>query len=83
VKADGPRYERETIIRFDDESDDAVVWTASDTVYRRLLKRGWKPKLDSERHAEFVIPKSVVRLPRQKRKPAAKPRGFAAKKVVV
>ena len=63
MKAHGPREERETIIRFDEESDTAEVWTASDTVYRRMLKRGWEANEDNERTAAFLVPKQLVRLP--------------------
>lgn len=39
MKGQGPKHERETIIRFDEESDQAEVWTASEVTYRRMLKR--------------------------------------------
>ncbi|MBI3065675.1 MAG: hypothetical protein HYY82_12175 [Deltaproteobacteria bacterium] len=64
----GPRYERETIIRFDEDSQDADIWTASETVYRRLLKRGYKPYEDEQRHAAFRMPRAEIKLPRPKRK---------------
>ena len=34
----GPKQDRETIINFNEESDKASVWTASEVVYRRLIK---------------------------------------------
>jgi hypothetical protein len=64
MKAIGPGYERETIIRFDDDSDVAELWTASTTYYRRMLKRGFTPVEDGERHALFKFPKNSVKLPR-------------------
>jgi len=64
MKAIGPGYERETIIRLDDDSDTAELWTASATYYRRMLKRGFTPTEDGERHALFVFPKKSVKLPR-------------------
>ena len=30
----GPRQERETVIRFDEEDETAEIWTASEIVYR-------------------------------------------------
>lgn len=80
MKAEGPRYERETLIGLNDDGDTAWIWTASDTIYRRMLKRGWRPEVDGERHAEFIVPKSAIRLPRQKRAAPTKPRGFARKR---
>jgi hypothetical protein len=79
MKAMGPGYERETIIRFDDDGDVAELWTASATYYRRMLKRGFVPKEDGERHALFEFPKGSVKLPRF----GKSKRGFASRKVVV
>ena len=66
----GPRSERETVIRFDEEEDTASIWTASDTVYRRLMKRLGRQYLteDGERHAVFTFPKELISLPRAKAK---------------
>ena len=49
----GPRSERETVINFHEEADTASIWTASDVVYRRLMKRLGRQYLteDGERHA--------------------------------
>ena len=58
---------RETIINFNEESDMASIWTASEVVYRRLMKLGYGPSQDNERSAVFEIPKRDVRLPRPKR----------------
>ncbi len=76
MKAIGPGTERETIIQFSDGDDNASIWTASQTVYNRLVKRKWFPSEDGERHAIFVIPKSRIKLPTQKstRKGRWKPR---------
>ena len=79
MKAIGPGYERETIIRFDDDSDFAELWTASATYFRRMIKRGFTPKEDGERHALFEFPKKSVKLPRF----AKSKRGFGSRKVVV
>jgi len=79
MKAIGPGFEREVIIRFDDDSDIAELWTASATYYRRMLKRGFTPVEDGERHAVFKFPKKSVKLPRF----GKSKRGFASRKVVV
>jgi hypothetical protein len=65
MKGYGPKRERETIIRFDDQSDSSEIWTASETVYRRLLKRLGRAYLaeDGERHAAFSCPKQFLQLP--------------------
>ena len=65
----GPRSERETVIRFNEE-DTASIWTASDAVYRRLMKRLGRQYLteDGERHAVFTFPKELISLPRAKAK---------------
>ena len=67
MKGMGLRHERETIIRFDEDGQEADIWTASETVYRRLLKRGYKPYEDEQRHAAFRMPKAEIKLPRPKR----------------
>jgi hypothetical protein len=63
----GPKHERETIINFNEESDKASIWTASEVVYRRLLKLGYVPSQDNERSAVFEMLKRDVKLPRPKR----------------
>ena len=68
MKSTGPKHERETIIRFDEEGKTAEVYTASDLVFRRLKKRGFTPTEDNERSAVFVVPKRSIRLPVQPRK---------------
>jgi hypothetical protein len=45
MKGKGPKYERETIINFNEESEMASIWTASEVVYRRLMKLGYIFKL--------------------------------------
>ena len=70
MKASGPRQERETVINFNDEEDTATVWTASDKVYRRLLKRLGRAYLteDGDRHAVFTFPVNFLVSPRAKAK---------------
>ena len=65
----GARFERETVITFNETEPSASVWTASETVYRRLKKLGYVPTEDNERSAVFEVPKAVVRVlkPRVKR----------------
>jgi tRNA splicing endonuclease len=67
VKGKGPREERETIINFNEAEDTASIWTASETVYRQLRKRGYTPFEDCDRHAKFEVMKRDVKLPRPKR----------------
>jgi hypothetical protein len=70
MKGKGPRIERETTINFNEKEDTAWIWTASETVYRRLLKRLGRQYLteDGERHAEFKFPKELISLPKVKAK---------------
>jgi len=63
----GPKHERETIINFNEESDTASIWTASEVVYRRLKKLGYMPAQDNERSAVFEMPKRDIKLPRPRR----------------
>ena len=79
MKANGPKSERETIIVYSEDVATATLWTASESVYRGMLKRGWHPDNDSGRHASFSFPKGALRLPRQK----STTRGFARTKVQV
>ena len=69
MRGKGPKHERETIINFDEEDGEASIWTASETVYRRLLKRLGRAYLteDGERHAAFTFPVAFIQLPRPKR----------------
>lgn len=69
MQAKGPRSEKETIIRFDEESDHADVWTASKPVYNRLRRLGYAPIKDEERSATFRLPKRSIsfRRPRQRK----------------
>ena len=66
----GPRSERETVINFNEEEETATIWTASDVVYRRLMKRLGRQYLteNGERHAVFTFPKELISLPRAKAK---------------
>ena len=63
----GPKRERETIINFNEEEATASIWTASETVYRRLRKLGYAPSEDNERSAVFHVAKWDIRLPRPRR----------------
>lgn len=74
MKGSGPKDERETIVSFNETDAPANLWTASEVTYRRMVKRGWQPVEDSERHAVFEFPVKQLRLPRQKSK-----RGFQGK----
>jgi hypothetical protein len=76
MEGKGQRFERETVITFNEAEPSASVWTASETVYRRLKKFGYVPTRGNERSAVFEIPKAVVRVlkPRVKRELTAKQR---------
>lgn len=67
MKGKGARLERETIINFNEVDETASIWTASEVVYRKLVKRGYTPREDEERHAVFEMPKRDIKLPRPKR----------------
>jgi hypothetical protein len=70
MKGKGPRVERETVINFNEEDDTASIWTTSQPVYRRLLKRLGRAYLteDGERHAGFTFPAEFLQLPKTKAK---------------
>jgi len=83
MKGKGPRLERETIINFNEEEKTASVWTASETVYRRLLKRLGRAYLteDGERHAVFTFPVGFIQLPRPKKQVSEEARREAARRM--
>ena len=64
----GPKGERETVILLNEADDSASIWTASASIYRRMLKLGYQPSEDGERHATFMVPRGDIRLPRPKRR---------------
>lgn len=64
MQADGPKHERETIIRFDEETDNVEIWTASQGIYRKCLKLGFDCFEDDERHAIFRTNAKNIRLVR-------------------
>ena len=66
MKGRGIREERETVIRWDEAGDTASIWTASETVYKQLIKRGYVPFQDNGRSAQFEMPKQDIKLPRPK-----------------
>jgi len=66
MKSYGSKRERETTINFNEVYGEASIWTASETVYRRLLKCAYKPSEDGERHAVFTMSKREAKLPRPK-----------------
>ena len=66
MKGKGIREERETVIRWDEAGDTANIWTASESVYRQLKKRGYCPTEDNDRSASFEMPKQDIKLPRPK-----------------
>ena len=60
MKGKGPKLERETVIIFNEAEPDASIWTASETMYGKLLKLGYKPTEESDRSATFHVPKRLV-----------------------
>jgi len=68
MEGKGPRFERETIITFNEAESSASVWTASETVYRRLKNLGYVPTRDNERSAVFEVPRSLVKILRRRPK---------------
>jgi hypothetical protein len=60
MKGKGPRDERETIINFNEADPYASIWTASEPMYRKLLKLGYEPIEGSDRSATFEVPKRLV-----------------------
>ena len=60
MKGKGPRDERETIINFNEAEPYASIWTASQPMYRKLLKLGYEPIEGSDRSAIFEAPKRLV-----------------------
>ena len=60
MKGKGPRDERETIINFNEAEPYASIWTASQPMYRKLLKLGYEPIEGSDRSATFEVPKRLV-----------------------
>jgi len=80
MQGKGTKLERETIISFNEDEETASIWTASEVIYRRLLKRLGREYLkeDKERHAVFEFPKSLILLPRHKRQVSDEERSEAS-----
>ena len=83
MKASGPRTERETIVNFNEEESTASIWTASEVVYRRLIKQLGTESLleDGERHAIFELPKAWIKLPRQRKVRVPTPKQLEARRL--
>ncbi len=60
MKGKSVRQERETVINYNEADASASIWTASERVYRKLMKLGYEPVKDTERSATFEIPKKRV-----------------------
>ena len=60
MRGKGPKLERETIINFNEVEQNASIWNASEPMYRKLLKLGYKPTEESDRSATFQVPKKLV-----------------------
>ena len=77
MKAMGPRFERETIVIFNEEDALATIWTAPAVVDRRLRKLGFELTYEGERHSQFRCEKKRINL-RRKTKTSASTREKAA-----
>ena len=60
MQGKGPRVERENIINFNEAEPYASIWTASEPMFRKLLKLGYEPIEGSDRSATFEVPKRFV-----------------------
>jgi hypothetical protein len=69
LKNSGPRSERETVVRFCEGEETALIWTASRSFAYKLVARGYAPMkiFPDRRSAEFVIPKKAVSIRRPRR----------------
>lgn len=61
------RREQETIITFNQEDEEAELYTASPAIYRRMLKRGFKAEKWDEDSWVFKMPRQCVKLPSKPR----------------
>lgn len=69
MKGKGIKIERETVITFNEDEDNAQIWTASEVVHNRLKKRLGTDYMieDGERHSTWKMPKKLIRLPKRPR----------------
>lgn len=60
------RLERETTITFNEAESEAMVWSASQPVLRRLKKMGFEPYRNDGEGKSFKLPKKLIsiRFPR-------------------
>ena len=79
MKGKGPRDERETIINFNEAEPYASIWTASEPMFRKLLKLGYEPIEGSDRSAIFEVPKRLVSVRKPRKITAAHRRRLADK----
>lgn len=61
------REEQETVIRFDQETKEASLYTSSPAIYRRMVKRSFKGEPLDSCSWEFIIPRQCVKLPSKPR----------------
>lgn len=79
MKGKGPKLERETIINFNEVEPNASIWTASEPIYRKLLKLGYEPIEGSDRSATFEVPKRLVSVRKPRKISEAHPTSLAEK----
>jgi len=72
MKAHGIKADRVTTISFNDASDEVAIVTRSASVWRKLIKLGYRA-VEDENEAVFIVPKTDLKLPRH-RKPLSEAR---------
>ena len=63
MKASGGKISRETVILFNEIEEEATVYTASNSIYKKMLKKGYPILEDFGDGIEFSVPKSHIKLP--------------------
>lgn len=76
------RLEQETVLVWNCQEPEAVLWTADPRVYRALATAGYTPDVQDEydggRGSRFVLLKSHIRLPAGPEKAVSRPTGPTA-----
>jgi hypothetical protein len=60
-----PRIERETIITFNEEEDEAMIWSASPTFQRKIERRGFTHYRASTRDGDGGVESRYYRVPKR------------------
>lgn len=56
------KYEKETIIRFNEEEENAIVTTLSKKVANRYIKGGYQPEMLDVDSYSFEVPKRKLKM---------------------